>query len=139
MELTNKVAIVTGGAAGIGRASVLALAKAGAKVVVTDLALDAAEDTAAAVREAGGEAIAVAADAGDTAAAKRAVKVCVEQFGALHILYNNAGVALVGEDGFSPDMDPAVWDRVIRINLSGVFYMCHYAIPAMAPSSRCVA
>ena len=132
MELENKVAIVTGGAAGIGRASALALAKAGAKVAITDLEQSAAEETAALVREQGGEALAIAADAGQAGDAERCVQAVVAHFGALHIVYNNAGVALIGQDGFSPDMDPEVWDRVIRINLSGVFYMCHYAIPEIA-------
>jgi NAD(P)-dependent dehydrogenase (short-subunit alcohol dehydrogenase family) len=132
MELENKVAIVTGAAGGIGRASALALAKAGAKVLVTDLEETAAEQTADAIRTAGGEAVAIAADAGLAADAEQTVKTAVAEYGALHIVYNNAGVALIGQDGFSPDIDPEVWDRVIRINLSGVFYMCHYAIPEMA-------
>jgi len=132
MELANRVAIVTGGASGIGRASALALAKAGAKLVVTDLDRDAAEDTAQAARSNGGEAVAVAADAGNAEDAKRCVGAAVEEFGGLHVVYNNAGVALIGQDGFAPDIDPEIWDRVIRINLSGVFYMCHYAIPEIA-------
>jgi len=132
MELANRVAIVTGGASGIGRASALALAKAGAKLVVTDLDRDAAEDTAQAARSNGGEAVAVAADAGNAEDAKRCVGAAVEEFGGLHVVYNNAGVALIGQDGFAPDIDPEIWDRVIRINLSGVFYMCHYAIPQIA-------
>lgn len=134
MELTDKVAIVTGGGAGIGRASALALAKAGARVVITDLAQGTAEETARAVRSAGGEAVAIAADAGEAADARRAVRTAVEHYGTLNIVYNNAGVALVGQDGFSADMNPAVWDRVVRINLSSVFYMCHYAIPEMHKS-----
>jgi NAD(P)-dependent dehydrogenase (short-subunit alcohol dehydrogenase family) len=132
MQLTNKVAIVTGGGSGIGRASALALAKAGAHVLVTDLEQSAAEATAALARNAGAQAMGIAADAGEAADAERAVAAAVEQFGALHIIYNNAGVALIGQDGFSADMDPAVWDRVIRINLSSVFYMCHYAIREIA-------
>ena len=132
MELDGKTAIVTGGGAGIGRASGLALARAGAKVLVTDLDEAGARETADLARKADAEAEALVADAGSAEDAERAVATAVERFGALHVLYNNAGVALVGQDGFSPEVAPEVWDRVIRINLSGVFYMCHFAIPAMA-------
>ncbi len=132
MELAGRTAIVTGGGAGIGRASALALARAGARVLVTDLDEAGARETADRIREADGDAHAVVADAGDPEDARRTVETAVERFGALHVLYNNAGVALVGKDGFSPDVPPEVFDQVIRINLCGVFYMCHFAIPAMA-------
>jgi NAD(P)-dependent dehydrogenase (short-subunit alcohol dehydrogenase family) len=132
MELAGRTAIVTGGAAGIGRASALALARAGAKLLVTDLDEAGAHETADLARKADAEAHAVVADAGDAGDAKRVVAAALERFGALHVLYNNAGVALVGQDGFSPEVAPEVWDRVIRVNLSGVFYMCHFAIPAIA-------
>lgn len=132
MDLAGRVAIVTGGAKGIGRASALALARAGAAVLVTDLDEAAARETVGHARELGAKAELLVADAGSAEAAKQAVDAALERFGALHVLYNNAGVALVGQDGFTPDVTPEVWDRVIRINLSGVFYMCHYAIPAIA-------
>jgi len=132
MDLAGKTAIVTGGGAGIGRASALALARAGAKVLVTDVDEAGARETVDLIRKADAEADALVADAGSADDAKRAVAAAVERFGALHVLYNNAGVALVGKDGFSPDVTPGVWDRVIRVNLSGVFYMCHFAIPAIA-------
>jgi NAD(P)-dependent dehydrogenase (short-subunit alcohol dehydrogenase family) len=75
---------------------------------------------------------AFAADAGDAADAERMVRAAIDAFGALHILYNNAGIALPFQDGFTPAIEPEVWDRVIRVNLSSVFYCCKYAIPEIA-------
>jgi NAD(P)-dependent dehydrogenase (short-subunit alcohol dehydrogenase family) len=130
--LAGKVALVTGGGAGLGRAGAIALARAGARVLVGDLDADAARDTAAAIAAEGGEARATAADAGRADEAARMVREAVAAYGALHVLYNNAGVAWPGRDGFTPNVDPSVWDEVIRINLSSVFYCAHAAIPAIA-------
>ena len=132
MGLKDKTAIVTGGGSGLGRAGALALARAGARVVVSDINADNGAAAAAAIREAGGTARCVAADVSVAADCGRLVAETVEAYGALHILYNNAGIALPFDDGFTPRIDPAVWDRVIRTNLSSVFYCSHYAIPEMA-------
>lgn len=132
MLLRDKVAIVTGGASGLGRAGALGLARAGARVLVSDLDESGARATAEAIAAAGGTARALQADAGNAADAERTVRTAVEAFGALHILYNNAGVAWPGRDGFSPLVDVETWDTVIRINLSSVFYHAKYAIPAIA-------
>ncbi len=130
--LTGKVALVTGGGSGLGRAGALALARAGASVLVSDVDETRARETAAAITRDGGTAHASAGDAGRAADATRLVDEAAREFGALHVLYNNAGVAWPGRDGFTPDIDPAVWDEVIRINLSSVFYCAHAAIPAIA-------
>jgi meso-butanediol dehydrogenase / (S,S)-butanediol dehydrogenase / diacetyl reductase len=132
MRLQGKVAIVTGGGSGLGRAGSLALARAGAKVLVADLREEGARQTVEQIVDCGGEARACAADAGNVADAERTVRACVEAFGAVHVLYNNAGVALPFEDGFTPAVEPEVWDRVIRVNLSSVFYCSKYAIPEIA-------
>jgi NAD(P)-dependent dehydrogenase (short-subunit alcohol dehydrogenase family) len=110
------------------------MADGGANLLLTDVNEAAVEETAALAVERGVQAAALRADAGKTQDAERCVAEAVERFGGLHVVYNNAGIALPGQDGFAPEMAPDVWDRVIRVNLSSVFYMCHFAIPAMAAS-----
>jgi NAD(P)-dependent dehydrogenase (short-subunit alcohol dehydrogenase family) len=130
--LNDKVAIVTGGGSGLGRAGAVSLARAGAAVLVSDIDADGARATVEAIVAAGGRAVAHVADAGRAADAERMVGAALEAYGALHILYNNAGVAWPGRDGFTPAIAPDDWDTVIRINLSSVFYCSKYAIPAIA-------
>src|SRR5690242_6241778 len=132
MVLQSKTAIVTGGGSGLGRAGALALARAGASVLVSDLNEPSARETVDAIAQAGGRAWAYTADAGKAADAERMVRAAVDAFGALHILYNNAGIAVPFEDGFTPAIEPDAWDRVIRVNLSSVFYCSKYAIPEIA-------
>lgn len=132
MGLQGRIALVTGGGSGLGRAGALALARAGARIVIGDLNGDAALETAALIDAAGGAAHAVSADAGTAAGAARMVDQAVARFGALHILYNNAGVAWPFRDGFTPAIEADDWDTVIRINLSSVFYCSKFAIPVIA-------
>ena len=131
MELEGKVAIVTGGGSGLGRASATALAAAGARVMVGDVDGAGAAETVAAITSAGGEARAHHVDVAVAEECGQLVRATVDQLGGLHILHNNAGVAWPGRDGFAPNVDPAQWDRVIAINLSGTFYCCHFAVPEM--------
>lgn len=132
MRLDGKVVIITGAGSGLGRAGALAFARAGAAVAVTDLDGDAARATASAIEGAGGDAMAVAADAGDPAAVRSLVDETLARWGGLDVLYNNAGVALVGQDGFTPEIPDEVWDRVVRVNLTSVFLCAKYAIPHLA-------
>ena len=127
--LNGKVAIVTGGGSGIGRAISELYASEGAKVVVADMDEEGGNETIAAIKKEGGEAIFIQGDTSKPDDNKKIVDAAVEKFGALHIAVNNAGIggplALTGEypiDG---------WDKVIAINLSGVFYGMRYQIPAM--------
>lgn len=127
--LENKVAIVTGASSGIGRAIAYQYAAEGAKVVVSDIDEAGGKETVAQIRERGGRSIFVRADTSRPEDNEALVRAAVKEFGALHIATNNAGIggpmALVGEypiDG---------WDRVIAVNLSGVFYGMRYQIPAM--------
>lgn len=132
MRLKDKVAIVTGGGSGLGRAGAWALARAGANVLVADINEKSACETVAQIEGEGGAARACVADAGDAGAAERMVEEAVGAFGALHILYNNAGIAVPFQDGFTPSIDVEVWDRVIRVNLSSVFYCAKFAVPEIA-------
>ena len=130
-ELQEKVALVTGGGGGIGRATSLLLAREGAAVAVVDLGESAAVATVAEIHRAGGQAISLAADVSSEPAAQAAVeRTCVE-FGALHILFNNAGIIRR-----TSILDTTVeeWDLVVAINLRGVFLMSRFAIPRMIDS-----
>jgi NAD(P)-dependent dehydrogenase (short-subunit alcohol dehydrogenase family) len=132
MRLQNRIAIVTGAGSGLGRAGALALAREGARVVVSDLDPAGGEETVGLIRGEGFDARFVRADAGRPADAKRLVDETVAAFGGLDVLYNNAGIAPVGRDGFTPHIAEDDWDWVIRVNLTSVFLCCKYAIPVMA-------
>lgn len=130
MRLTGKVALITGGGSGIGKASCLLFAKEGAKVVVVDLKQDTAEATAHEIRAAGGEAKAFEADVSKARDAEGMVRFAEEQYGALHVAFNNAGVFHPQDDSVTNTTED-IWDLVININLKGVFLGCKYEIPAL--------
>jgi len=124
ISLESKVAIVTGGASGIGRGIVLGLAQAGANVAIADVRLDAAEQTAAEVAEAGGpQALAVRVDVTDRADVEAMVARVRQEFGRLDILVNNAGIAPSHGLLDFPEDD---WDRCVEINLKG-YFLCGQA------------
>ena len=127
--LKNKVALVTGGSSGIGRAIALVWAREGAKVVVSDVDVLAGEESAALVRLIGGEAIFVAADVGKPEDCEALVARTVAQYGRLDIACNNAGIT--GPSLPTADYPLDDWAQVLRINLSGVFYGMKYQIAAM--------
>jgi NAD(P)-dependent dehydrogenase (short-subunit alcohol dehydrogenase family) len=128
-ELEGRVAIVTGGAAGIGRATALAFARDGAKVVVSDVNAGGGEETARLVRESGGEGIFVAADVSKTEDVERFVAAAVSEFGRIDCAFNNAGVE--GENAPTADCSEENWHRVLSINLRGIFLCMKHEIPQM--------
>ena len=125
----GRVGIITGGGSGLGEAIAKRLASRGAKVVVTDIKLEAAERVASEIRSDGGEAIAVQQDTAKAEDNERVVGVAVSTFGALHHAVNNAGIG--GAAAPAGEVDLADWRRVIDINLNGVLYGMRYQIPAM--------
>jgi NAD(P)-dependent dehydrogenase (short-subunit alcohol dehydrogenase family) len=130
MRLANKVALITGGGSGIGKASCLLFAKEGAKVVVVDLKRDTAEATADEIRKAGGEARAFAADVSKAKDAEGMVRFAEESYGNLNVVFNNAGVFHPNDESVTNTTE-AIWDMVINVNLKGVFLGCQYAVPAL--------
>jgi NAD(P)-dependent dehydrogenase (short-subunit alcohol dehydrogenase family) len=129
-RLQEKIAIVTGGAMGIGRAAALALAHEGAKVVIGDLD-SGAEEVVAEIAFSGGEAAFVRTDVGTSRDVEALVQSAVERYGRLDILFNNVGVAIAGS---VVELSEDDWDRVININLTGVWRGMKYAIPEMLKS-----
>jgi NAD(P)-dependent dehydrogenase (short-subunit alcohol dehydrogenase family) len=130
MRLANKVALITGGASGIGKASCLIFAREGAKVVAVDLKKEAAQATVDEIRAAGGEASAFAADVSKAKDCEAMVKFAEETYGALHIAFNNAGVFHPDDESVTTTTED-IWDMVIDVNLKGVFLGCKYEVPAL--------
>lgn len=128
MRLNGKSAIVTGGASGIGRAVALKLAKEGARVVIGDRNEEGARETAEA---AGPNAVAMALDVSDEASCKAIVDSALAVNGAIDVLCNIAGVL---DFGRFADVDRSRWDRVISVNLTGVYHMCRAAMPHLIAS-----
>jgi len=128
--MQGKRALVTGGGAGIGRATALKLAAEGAAVAVGDLRRSAAEETAQLVLRAGGKAIAVAGDVADEAGCEGLVRDAEQGLGGLDTLINNAGVVLPDDNG-AEDTPLATWNKTLAVNLTGVFLCCRYGLPAI--------
>jgi len=132
-RLDGKIALITGGASGMGRVAAGLFATEGASVVLTDVADEAGKEVAKEIEAAGGEAAYVHADVASEDDARAMVEAAVERFGGLHVLYNNAGVMLP-DDGSVDSTDASVWDRTLDINVKGVAFGCKYGIPAMIAS-----
>ncbi len=133
MRLEGKVALITGGASGMGKIASTLFASEGAKVVLTDVQDEAGEATAKEIRDGGGEARYVHADVSKASDAEAMVRAAVEAFGGLTILYNNAGIFASDDDSVTNTSED-VWQRTIDINLKGVFLCCKFGVPAMIDS-----
>ncbi|MBN1862559.1 MAG: glucose 1-dehydrogenase [Dehalococcoidales bacterium] len=128
-RLDNKVAIITGAGMGMGQAGALLFAREGAKIVVVDWDAAAGEETVKMIKDSGGEAIFVKADVSKAKDVENAVKKTIEKYGKLNIMYNNA--AIIGRPAFTEDVTEEEWDKVMSVNLKGVWLGMKYAIPEM--------
>jgi 3-oxoacyl-[acyl-carrier protein] reductase len=127
-RLDDRVAIITGGGRGIGRATALRFAEEGATVVVADIDADPANEVVAEIEKNGGRAAAAAGDITNMDAAKAAVDTAIKEFGKLDILVNNAGIT---RDKTFHNMTPDIWDQAIKINLYTAYNMAYSAMPHM--------
>src|SRR5690606_35841934 len=131
-RLADKVALITGAGSGIGADAARAFAREGAKVVVAGRRLETVEPVAVAIRNAGGDAIAVSGDIEIDIAAM--VAAAIAEYGRIDVLFNNAGLTspeVMQRDRDLVNMDADVWDRVLRVNLRGPALMAKHCIPRM--------
>ncbi|MER2600613.1 MAG: glucose 1-dehydrogenase [Caldilineales bacterium] len=128
-DLTNRVAIITGASRGIGEAIAQAYAQAGAALVLTSRKLENVGPVADAINAAGGRALALAAHAGDEAAAQQVVQAALDAYGRVDILVNNAAT----NPHFGPllSAEASHWDKIFEVNVKGYFFMIKAAVPAM--------
>jgi len=128
-QLQGKVAVITGGAGGIGRASALLFAREGAAVSIADLNQDEGQETVREISSAGGRAIFECADLTRAADCKRVVERTMREFGGIHVLFNNAGII---RRASVVEISEGDWDAVMAINVKSIFLMCREMIPIMA-------
>jgi NAD(P)-dependent dehydrogenase (short-subunit alcohol dehydrogenase family) len=132
-RLDGKVALITGAAGGIGRVAAELFAAEGACVVIADVIEGDGKAAVDAIGDAGGNAVFVKADVSEAADADAMVRFATDTYGGLHILYNNAGV-LPPDDAGTLDTPEATWERVMAVNLKGVWLGCKFGIPALLDS-----
>jgi NAD(P)-dependent dehydrogenase (short-subunit alcohol dehydrogenase family) len=134
MDFTGKVALITGGGNGIGRAAGLGFSKNGAKIVVVDRDKDAGEATAGVIRQQGGDARFIAADVTKSADVQAYVKAALDAYGSIDCFFNNAGIE--GTVASTAEYDEDVFDAVIGVNLKGVFLGLRHVLPVMIAQQR---
>jgi NAD(P)-dependent dehydrogenase (short-subunit alcohol dehydrogenase family) len=127
-KLDSRVALITGSGSGIGRATAKLFAKEGARLAIVDWVESSAGKVMAEIADQGGDAIAIAADVSKAADTQRMVNETLRRWGRIDILYNNAGIGPVNLVHTMPEEE---WDRVLGINLKGVFLGCKYALPEL--------
>ncbi len=132
-RLDNKVAIVTGGAMGIGKAAAEVLAREGAKVAIGDINEKVGEETTELIRKDGGEVFFQKTDVSVSADVERLINAAVDRYGKLDVLVNNVGIAISGSVA---DISEEDWSRVLNVNLSGVWRGMKYAIPHMIKNGK---
>ncbi|GDX29743.1 3-oxoacyl-ACP reductase [Actinomycetes bacterium] len=132
-RLKGKVALITGAGTGMGNVAAQIFAAEGARIMVVDINAEMGNATVEAIKSEGGQAAFIAADVSDEQQVKAMVKGALDNFGALHIVYNNAGI-FPADDGGLTETSSSTWDQVLAVNLKGVWLGCKYAIPALIAS-----
>ncbi|MGD9330697.1 MAG: glucose 1-dehydrogenase [Desulfobacterales bacterium] len=130
MRLSDKVALITGAAAGIGRETALLFAQEGAAVVAVDISDPAGQETVRMITDRGGRAVYVHSDVSRAADCENMIGAAEQHFGALHVIFNNAGIMHSADDN-AVTTEEDVWDLTMAVNLKGVFLGCKYGIPAL--------
>lgn len=128
MRLVGKIALITGSGSGIGKSSALMFAREGAVVVVNDLDATKGEETVREIVDASGEAIFIQADVTNAHEVKSMVEHIIAQFGRIDVLFNNAGISGIGA---LHEIEPEQWDRIMSINIKGVYLPSKFVIPYM--------
>ncbi len=134
LDFKGKAALVTGAAGGIGRATALAFARAGARLALVDRDLAGGEASAGIIRQEGGEALFIGADVTRSAEVADYVKRTVEAYGAIDCFFNNAGIE--GKWAHTAEYDEAIFDAVIAVNLKGIFLGLRHVLPVMLRQKR---
>jgi NAD(P)-dependent dehydrogenase (short-subunit alcohol dehydrogenase family) len=135
MRLANHVAVITGSGAGIGRASALEFARNGAKVVVADINLAGARETAAHIHSLGGDALAVETDVSQPASVQALAAATLDAFGRVDCLFNNAAIQI---NKTVEDTTFEEWNEELRVNLGGVFLCSKYFLPHLRATRGCI-
>ncbi len=129
-RLAGKIALITGGANGIGRQTALRFVSEGATVVIADVNDDAGQDVVQRMQQLGGRGMYVHADVSRAADCAAMIEAAEASYGALHVLFNNAGISHI-DDADAVETEEGVWDLTMAINLKGVFLGCKFGIPAL--------
>ena len=135
MRLQDKVVLITGSAGGMGKAAAELFAREGASVIVADVLADEGEETAHAIRDAGGKAIFVKADVSQEDEVQHMVARGIAAFGRIDVLYNNAGI-MPADDGGVTDLSEAIWDRIMDVNLKSTFFCTKHVVPHMIEQKK---
>ncbi len=130
-RLKNKIAVITGGAGGIGRAGVIRFAQEGAFCVIADLDEKNGLALEAEIIAAGGKAKFIKCDVSNSESVRAVLDYCKNELGGLDVIYNNAGVYLAKHDGRITEIEEEIWEKVLAINLRSVFLFCKYGIPLL--------
>jgi NAD(P)-dependent dehydrogenase (short-subunit alcohol dehydrogenase family) len=129
-RLAGKVAVITGGASGIGKATCEVFARHGAKIAVVDLHGDHAQKVAKEICSKGGDAIAIQADVSQATDVERLFETTEKKYGLVNVVFNNAGISHANDDD-AINTTETIWDLTMNINVKGVFLGCKYGIPAL--------